>query len=88
MDYEKILERVESFEGKHIGYEINISCPNVKKGGMEFGVSPDMTGNLTKSLRKITDKKVLNTKYLISISNPIKINGRKLKIEYNWGEIL
>ena len=38
-------------------------------------------------IRKITDKKVLNTKYLISISNPIKINGRKLKIEYIWGEI-
>mgnify|MGYP002854880608 CR=1 FL=1 len=59
IDYEKILEKVESCEGNHIGYEINISCPNVKKGGMEFGVSPEMTGNLTKSLRKITDKLII-----------------------------
>jgi len=58
-DYEKILEKVESYEGNHIGYEINISCPNVKKGGMEFGVSSKMTGDLTKSLRKITDKLII-----------------------------
>ena len=58
-DYEKILKQVESFQGNHIGYEINISCPNVKKGGMEFGVSPKMTGDLTKSLRKVTDKLII-----------------------------
>ena len=58
-DYEKILEEVESYEGNHIGYEVNISCPNVKKGGMEFGVSPHMTGNLTKALREITDKLII-----------------------------
>ena len=32
--------------------EINISCPNVKKGGMEFGVSSEMTEKLTCTLRK------------------------------------
>ena len=47
---------LESANSKHIGYEINISCPNVKEGGMQFGVSPDMTKELTQELRKRTDK--------------------------------
>ena len=28
------------------GYEVNISCPNVKHGGMAFGTDPDQTINL------------------------------------------
>ena len=55
-DYLETLEMLESTNGKHVGYEINISCPNVKKGGMEFGVSCDMTEQLTKDMRKRTDK--------------------------------
>jgi len=55
-DYIDTLNVLESFEGKQIGYEINISCPNVKEGGMEFGVDPIMTEKLTKALRKHTDK--------------------------------
>ncbi len=47
---------LEETDGNHVGYEINISCPNVKEGGMEFGVSPKMTEKLTKELRKRTDK--------------------------------
>ena len=42
-DYIKTLEILEESNGNHIGYEINISCPNVKKGGMEFGVDPKVT---------------------------------------------
>ena len=30
-DYLKTMEILESANGKHVGYEINISCPNVKK---------------------------------------------------------
>ena len=55
-DYIETLEILESANSKHVGYEINISCPNVKEGGMEFGVSPDMTRKLTKELRARTDK--------------------------------
>ena len=55
-DYIETLEILESANSKHVGYEINISCPNVKEGGMEFGVSPDMTKKLTKELRSRTDK--------------------------------
>jgi len=55
-DYIETLEMLDSADSKHIGYEINISCPNVKEGGMQFGVSPDMTRELTQELRKRTDK--------------------------------
>jgi len=55
-DYLETLEILESTNGKHIGYEINISCPNVKKGGMEFGVSPVLTEKLTSEMRKLTTR--------------------------------
>ena len=50
------LEILESTNGKHVGYEINISCPNVKKGGMEFGIDCEMTAKLTETLRGITER--------------------------------
>ena len=55
-DYVETLEMLDSADSNHIGYEINISCPNVKEGGMEFGVSPDMTLKLTQELRARTEK--------------------------------
>jgi dihydroorotate dehydrogenase (NAD+) catalytic subunit len=36
------------------GLEINISCPNVKKGGMAFGGDPRMTFEVTEAVRKAT----------------------------------
>jgi dihydroorotate dehydrogenase (NAD+) catalytic subunit len=55
-DYLETMEMLESTNGKHVGYEINISCPNVKEGGIEFGVNCDMTEKLTKAIRERTDK--------------------------------
>ncbi len=36
------------------GVEINISCPNVKKGGMAFGGDPRMTAEVVAAVRKAT----------------------------------
>ena len=55
-DYLETLELLESTNSNHIGYEINISCPNVKEGGMEFGVNPRVTEELTSKMRAITDR--------------------------------
>lgn len=55
-EYIQVLEMIESVNPDIAGYEINISCPNVKQGGMEFGVDPVMTGQLTADLRKRTNK--------------------------------
>jgi dihydroorotate dehydrogenase (NAD+) catalytic subunit len=36
------------------GLEVNISCPNVKKGGMAFGADPRMTHEVVAAVRKAT----------------------------------
>ena len=35
--------------------EVNISCPNVKEGGVQFGMNPDTASGLISSLRETTD---------------------------------
>lgn len=39
--------------------ELNISCPNVKKGGIHFGVDPEMTKKLVNRVRNATDKTMI-----------------------------
>ena len=55
-EYIKVMQQMEAISSNIVGYEINISCPNVKEGGMEFGVDCNMTEKLTKELRKLTDR--------------------------------
>tara|TARA_B100000579_G_scaffold183013_1_gene149143 strand:- start:783 stop:1694 length:912 start_codon:yes stop_codon:yes gene_type:complete len=55
-DYIDVMNKLELSTGKHIGYEINISCPNVKQGGMEFGIDKSVTLDLVSKLRELTDK--------------------------------
>ena len=55
-EYCEILEMTELVSSNIAGYEINISCPNVNVGGMEFGVDCDLTEQLTTRLRKLTDR--------------------------------
>lgn len=39
--------------------EINISCPNVKEGGVAFGNDPDMSARVVSACRKMTDKPLI-----------------------------
>ncbi len=55
-EYVEVLDKLENTGAAVAGYEINISCPNVKQGGMAFGIDPHTTERLTGSLRKQTDK--------------------------------
>ncbi len=55
-DYLYVIEKLEACKAPVSGYEINISCPNVEAGRMEFAVDPDLTGRLTEALRKVTQK--------------------------------
>lgn len=41
------------------GIEVNISCPNVKAGGVAFGVVPEMAARVTRAVRDRTDKPVI-----------------------------
>lgn len=39
--------------------EINISCPNVKEGGVQFGNDPDMSARVVEAVRRVTGKPVI-----------------------------
>lgn len=39
--------------------EVNISCPNVEKGGMAFGTDPDLAARVTEEVLKNSDKPVI-----------------------------
>ena len=41
------------------GIELNISCPNVKCGGMGFGTSPDMAAQVVSAVRKVYHKTLI-----------------------------
>lgn len=41
------------------GIEVNISCPNVKAGGIAFGVQPDMAARVVGAIRSKTEKPVV-----------------------------
>ena len=41
------------------GIELNISCPNVKRGGMEFGNDPEMSARVVEACKKATNKPLI-----------------------------
>ncbi len=57
-EYRAVLERIEAGDCCH-GYEINVSCPNVKEGGLSFGTNVRMTAEITRELRPLTDKPLI-----------------------------
>jgi dihydroorotate dehydrogenase (NAD+) catalytic subunit len=57
-DYCALVERLRG-QKAIAGLELNISCPNVKKGGMLFGTDPLMAAELTKEVKKVADKPLI-----------------------------
>ena len=53
-DFRKVVELLSRAKGIS-GLEINISCPNVKKGGVVFGCDPDMAYAVTREVKRSTD---------------------------------
>lgn len=50
-DYLEVIRVLEDADGL-AAYELNISCPNVKKGGMQFGGDPSMVAEVVGAARK------------------------------------
>lgn len=50
-EYEEITARLAGVPGV-AGIEVNISCPNVKKGGVAFGTDPQMAAAVTAAVKK------------------------------------
>jgi len=57
-EYKEVLGRIEEADCCD-GYEINVSCPNVKEGGLSFGTNVSMTAEITRVLRPLTSKPLI-----------------------------
>ena len=57
-DYVTVVRALEGAEGI-AAVELNISCPNVQRGGMLFGNSPDATRSLVSRVRAATERPLI-----------------------------
>ena len=67
-DYAEVIRVLEDAEGL-AAYELNISCPNVKKGGMEFGTDPGMAFEIVAAARNAAAKRPLWAKLSPLVTN-------------------
>jgi dihydroorotate dehydrogenase (NAD+) catalytic subunit len=69
-EYVEVVERIESAAGPWLaggsrprsgvdGYEVNVSCPNVRHGGLAFGTDPAQIERLTRALRDRTRRPIV-----------------------------
>ena len=72
-DYVEVTRRFDDSPIDAI--ELNISCPNIKEGGVQFGNSPEMSGRVVEACRAVT-KKPLITK-LSPNQTDIRENARR-----------
>lgn len=78
-DYAKVCAELEAYDSIK-AFEINISCPNVKEGGIVFGSSAESASSVTKSLRGITDKPLIlklspNVTDIVEIAKAVEYSG-------------
>jgi len=57
-EYCSVLALIDQHGGVD-AYEINVSCPNVKEGGLSFGQNCERTAEVTRALRKLTNKPLI-----------------------------
>lgn len=60
-EYVAVVQRL-SGEKAIEGFELNISCPNVKKGGISFGTEPGQVKEITSAVKEAAGEKVLMVK--------------------------
>ncbi|MBC2855732.1 dihydroorotate dehydrogenase [Cetobacterium sp. 2A] len=78
-EYVELAKRVEKMDEVDM-IELNISCPNVKDGGMAFGSNPDVAGAVTKAVREVTTKPLIvklspNVTDIVKIAKIVEENG-------------
>ena len=72
----KILTEEETIKG----FEINVSCPNVREGGLQFGNDIKAVGKITAGVKAVTDKPVIiklspNVSYISDFAKIVKKEG-------------
>jgi dihydroorotate dehydrogenase (NAD+) catalytic subunit len=78
-EYAKMAEKLGGVAGIS-GIEVNISCPNVRAGGAEFGTSPRSAAEVTAAVRAATSLPILlkltpNTSDIVSIATAVAEAG-------------
>lgn len=53
-DYIEVAEQISKAKNVH-ALELNISCPNVKKGGITFGTDPKIASELTRKVKEVSN---------------------------------
>lgn len=78
-DYVATAERINELD-KIPAIELNISCPNVKSGGMAFGVTCEGASEVVKAVRKVYKKTLIvklspNVTDIASIAKAVEASG-------------
>ena len=78
-DYAECAARIDALE-KIPAIELNISCPNVKQGGMAFGVTPDGAASVVKAVRQRYHKTLIvklspNVTNIADIARAVEAEG-------------
>ncbi|MEX1308080.1 MAG: dihydroorotate dehydrogenase [Eubacteriales bacterium] len=77
-DYLRVIEKLEDTDIPII--ELNVSCPNVKCGGMQFGATPELAAEATQAARKATRKQLMvklspNVTDIAAIASAVESEG-------------
>ena len=78
-DYAECAARIDALEGIP-AIELNISCPNVKQGGMAFGVTAEGAASVVRAVRKRYNKTLIvklspNVTDIASIARAVEAEG-------------
>lgn len=57
-EYQQVARRLDS-EPRVDAFEVNISCPNIKEGGISFGHDPEQAYRVMQAVRQVTEKPVM-----------------------------
>jgi len=57
-EYGIVVEKLQRYNQVD-GFEVNVSCPNVERGGLAFGIDPELTQEVVLRVREATDKTVI-----------------------------
>lgn len=78
-DYIKVAEKLNDIDCIQ-GIEVNISCPNVKEGGVAFGTDPKVAAEVTREVRKVYKKHIMvklspNVTDITAIAKAVEAEG-------------
>lgn len=73
-EYIAVAQRLADYE-EIAGFELNISCPNVKKGGISFGTDPKQVEKITGAVKKVCQDKPLMVKLTPTVTD-ISVTAR------------